>query len=507
VERQANVLVFCTDEHRSDYLGCMGHPFLQTPNIDRIAAEGVLFRSCYTSSPACMPARATMMTGLTNRASGVRSNGVSLPEDIPTLPGLLANAGYRTHSVGKLHLKTWGKPGGINITEFETAEQNPERRVHWNNGSIRKSPDNYYGFQTQDSALGHVDYINGDYKTWLDEHHPGAFAGYACDDTNPGPLTIEPELHYNNWIADRAVDFIDSRNGNDQPFFLWCSFPDPHFPFAAVRSWSDVYADAEVDLSRSTRELGDEGRSSTMTAIGQGTEVLDSDHIRACIRQTCGMISHVDEQVGRVLDALSATETEDNTVVIFISDHGDQLGEHGLFYKGIYPYDGHAHIPFVVKVPWSTQRNKVVDDVVSMLDLVPTVLDLAGVDQPEDETMSAWWRDHHGPVAPPLPGEVLTPVLLTRALPERRNALVEYDSDTDSFDLLQIRTLVTNEYKLVYYAPTNETLLFSRVNDPDEMHNLAQDDGYHGVLMDLLKQLVHEISRTEARRPRQICGA
>jgi len=245
-----------------------------------------------------------------------------------------------------------------------------------------------------------------------------------------------------------------------------------------------------------------------MNAIGAGTEVQDKGYIEECTRQTYGMISHIDEQIGRVLESLEKAGVAENTVVMFISDHGEQLGEHGLFYKGLYPYDAHAHVPFVVKVPWSPQKGIVVEDVVSMLDLMPTVLNLAGVDQPEDAFMGEWWLEKHRPLSPSLPGEVLTPVLLDGARPERRNALVEYDSDTQSaFDLLQMRAIVTNEYKLVYYAPSNEIMLFDRGNDPHEMNNLASDPRYQSVIVDLFKQLLCEISRTESRRPRQICGA
>ncbi len=508
MKSRPNIVIFCTDEQRSDYLGCMGHPVLKTPNIDGIAADGVLFRNCYSSSPVCMPARATMMTGLTNRATGVRTNGISLPEDIPTLPGLLQRAGYRTHSVGKLHLKTWGTPPGVEPSDSETPEQNPERRVFWRRGLIEKSPDHYYGFQTQDSAVGHVDYIDGDYKTWLDRCHPGTYAGYRCDHLNPAPLSIDAELHYNHWIADRAVDFIKNRTDGEQPFFLWCSFPDPHEPFAAVRKWSDVYADCEVRLPPNTLGLSADSRSSTMKALGYATEPKDPAYVTECIRQTYGMVSHIDEQVGRVLAALADAGRKDDTVVAFISDHGDQLGEHGLFYKGLYPYDAHAHVPFVVSVPWAQRKGVVVDDVVSILDLVPTMLDLAGVNQPEDEWMSREWLDRHGTPAPSLPGEVLTPVLVAGARPRRRNALVECDTDTTTaFDLLQMRWLVTNEYKLVYYAPTDEVLLFDRRQDPYESRNVADDPSYATVLLDLFKKLLHEIARTEARLPRQICGA
>jgi len=467
----------------------------------------------------------------------VRSNGVSLPEDVPTVPALLAGAGYRTHSVGKLHLKTWGKPGGVDITTIQTPEENPERRIFWDKGLITESPDNYYGFQTQDSAQGHVNYINGDYKTWLDKNHPGAFEGYACKDSEPKALTIAPELHYNHWIADRAMDFIRAQaekrgqepflapgtcltekasDGQEkvpdpfspQPFFLWCSFPDPHEPFAAVKKWSDVYEDVEVDLPRCTTELGERSRSETMAAIGYGTEVQDPEYVTKCMRQTYGMISHVDEQVGRVLDCLEAAGLADNTVVMFVSDHGEQLGEHGMFYKGLYPYDGHSRVPFVVKVPWAGRKGKVVEDVVSMLDIAPTVLDLAGVDQPEDKLMGPWWVERHGRPAPSLPGEVLTPVVVDGQRPQRGSALVEYDSDVPAaFDIVQMRMLVTNEYKLVYYAPTDEVMLFDRQRDPEEMTNLAGEAEYQPVVMELLKRLLHEICRTENRRPRQICGA
>lgn len=512
-----NVVIFCTDEHRADHLGCMGHPILRTPNIDRIAAGGTLFRNGYSSSPTCMPARATMFTGLTNRATGVRSNGVSLPEDIPTLPGQLAAAGYRTHSVGKLHLKTWGNPfggaqgtsDGADITDFETPDENPERRVYWDRGLITRSPDNYYGFQTQDSAQGHVNYINGDYKTWLDANHPGVFRqGYAYDRAKPGPLAIDPELHYNHWIADRSIDFIRTQ-GDDRPFFLWCSFPDPHEPFAAVRKWADVYADAAVDLPRCTRELSPHSRSKTLAALGLGTLAQDPEYVAQCTRQTWGMISHVDEQIGRVLDCLEDAGVADNTVVAFIADHGEQLGEHGLFYKGLYPYDGHSRVPFVVRVPWSDRKGQVVDEVVSMLDLVPTVLDLAGVDQPEeDRFMGPWWHERHGASSSPLPGEVLTPVLVAGERPERGCALVEYDADTyEAFDVVQMRMLVTDEYKLVYYAPTGETMLFDRKADPEEMANLAGEAGYQPVVTKLLQRLLYEICRTEPRRPLQVAGA
>lgn len=507
-----NVLIFCTDEQRADHLGCMGHPVLRTPNIDRIAAQGTLFRNCYSSCPVCMPARATMLTGLTNRASGVRTQGVSLPDDVPTLPGTLAKAGFRTHCVGKLHHRPWG---GRTIEPNEDTSQNPERRIYWDwpgrweGEHYTEFPENYYGYQTLDTVGGHVNYVYGDYVTWLETNHPGAYAGYDSSNADPHALSIDPELHYNKWIADRSIAFMEDHlqskgpSQPDQPFYLWCSFPDPHEPFGAVKPWSDYYAHAPIDLPEHSVKLSDYNQSTTLQALDLGTEPYDPQWTRKCMRQTYGMVSHVDEQVGRVLEYLDQAGVADNTIVVFISDHGDQLGEHGLFYKGFYPYDGHARVPFVVKAPDSVQ-GKVVEDVVSMLDMVPTVLDLAGVEQPRDVNHERW-AEHGVPLATTLPGEVLTPVVCGDEQPSRKNALIELDVDnTKVYDLLQYRSLVTNDYKLVYYAPTKETMLFDRRHDPDELRNLANDPACQGIVLDLFRQMVHELARTEARLPRFI---
>lgn len=505
-DKRPNFIIFCTDQQRADHLGCMGNPIVKTPNLDRIAADGVTFSNCYTSSPACMPARATMFTGLTNRGNDVRTNGINLSEDIPTLPGLLAKAGYRTHSAGKLHLKAWGSPTGYEISDFETGKQNPERIAHWRSGKITQSPDNYYGFQTQDMTIGHVDYIDGDYRVWLDKNHPGIFDMYRG--THPSDLNLPEELHYNNWIADRSIEFMKNHAPSDQPFFLWCSFPDPHFPFAGVKRWTDVYRDKEIPLPQSALELPPESISETMTQVNLGKKIFDAEYIRQCTIQTYGMISHVDEQIGRVLDSLQANGLADNTFIMFISDHGEQLGEHGLFYKGFYPYDAHARIPFLCKVP-GIAGNRKVEDVVSMLDLVPTVLDLASVPQPEEPEMNSEFSIQCAPLPSSLPGESLKKVLIEGGCPERKNALVEFDDERvrGGIDLLQMRMLVTNDYKLVYYSPTNEVMLFDRKNDPSETRNLAAVGKYAGTVQELLKTLLKEISRTEKRHPRRFAGA
>jgi len=516
-----NFLVFVTDQQRADHLGCAGHPVLRTPNIDRIAGEGTIFTSCYTSCPACSPARATLFTGLTNRAHGMRMNGIALPEDAATLPGLLADAGYRTHSVGKLHLKPWTDPVGVDIERTEKPEENPERASHWLRGTIRKSPEDYYGLQTQQSAHGHVNYIYGDYGTWLEQAAPGMHAKYGPPAGEPRRTTpvwelkdLDPDLHYNKWIADRTIDFLKKHRDDGRPFFLWCSFPDPHFPFAALSKWADLYRDAEFELPVPGAEADPDTVPRTLLGAFGGPENFKKhaaeyreQDLREAYVQTFGMISHVDEQLGRVLDALADFGFSDDTVVAFISDHGDQLGEHGLMYKSFYPYDGCNRVPFLMKIPWSGRKGQAVDTVVSMLDFVPTILDLAGLEQPDAE-VNEEYLELAAPLSTPLPGESLAPVLLDGARPRRANALVEFDDDmTNAFDLLQMRMLVTNEYKFCFYSPTGEGLLFDRKNDPGEEENLFCKSEYSETVKKLFGELLREIARTDGRLPRRMAGA
>lgn len=515
-----NLLVFCTDQQRADHLGCAGHPHLRTPALDALAAKGVRFANCFTTYNACMPARGSMLTGLSHRAMGMRSNGVALPAGVPTVPGLLAAAGYRTHAVGKLHLRPWHQPQSIDLEKWERPEDNPERILHWQRGAWQQGPRNYHGFQTTELTLGHVSDLQGDYRRWLDRNFPGvavAYAGPRASDPakrsgagEPWSIEAPAESHYNHWIADRSIAFLRERDPA-QPFFLWCSFPDPHEPFAALAEWGERYRDTAITLPEA--EDGRRLPETLLAARGGGDrfrmrEIEQRACLRESIRQTYGMISHVDEQIGRVMAELARSGADANTLVVFISDHGDELGEHGLMHKGYWPYDGSTRVPCIVAGPGVTP-GRVVEDVVSLIDLAPTLLAAAGVAGPDDAAVNAAYRRQLGRWLPALPGESLLPVLADADVsPRRGTALVETDDELNPhFDLLQMRVLVTNEYKLCHFSPTGETVLFDRRRDPGETTNLAGDPAHRGALTDLLARLMVEVNRTEARLPRRFVDA
>ncbi len=497
-----NIIVFCTDEHRWDHLGCNGNTVVQTPNIDRIAAGGVTFTNAHCSHTSCMPSRAAMFSGLTIQAMGLHGCNPSIPPDIPTMPQVLVDGGYRTHSAGKLHISSWGQDRFTANRDAADPSQYPERHANWNQGLISESPDNYFGLQTVDMVTGHVNYANADYKVWLEKHHPGAFEKLAASLRNPKPVEIEPELHYNHWIADRSIDFIkrQTKRKMNAPYFLWCSFPDPHEPFAAVRKWSEVYRHVEdMELPEHYCETSPHNRSKTFDDLDQQTEGYDLDHIKRALRETYGMISHVDEQVGRVMEAVEASGQADNTVIIFTADHGEQHGEHNLLYKGLYPYQGHTRVPFILNVPWAdpNHRGQQVDTPISSgLDLMPTVLDLAGVPQPGAGTTGL------DADARTLPGESLAAVALSGTQPQRRNAMVELSAQTSGpGEWVQMRKLVTEDYRLIVYYPTQEVLLFDVHNDPYEQVNIADRPESKAIIADLMAQMLNEVSRTERCLP------
>ncbi|MEM1213764.1 MAG: sulfatase-like hydrolase/transferase [Planctomycetota bacterium] len=505
-----NILIFCTDQQRADQLGCVT-PQLKTPHLDTLAARGQRFTSAYAATPACMPARAAMFTGHTIRGTGMRQHGVPLPEDIPTLPGMLGNAGYRTHSVGKLHLKPWASPPGTDFSHVEAPGDNPERRQHWDDGHWRRSPSNYYGLQTQDMVLGHGLHTceGGDYAAWLKQHAPEEIPRYA--ENGWDSIDVKPEHHYNHWIADRSVDFIErhAQTEADRPFFLWCSFPDPHTPFAACRKYAEQYDVEDMPLGPAVGEVPNAGTSQTLAAIEPsrmpGVQPRDPEQMRQWTRQMFGMMTHIDQQIGRVLACLGEQGLTDNTVVVFISDHGEQMGEHGVMFKGLFPYDGSARIPWIVHVPWADPQHagRTVDTPISQIDLVPTMLDLAGVPQPTDPRLTPEILEQFPNPPDPLPGESLKPVLLDGADPQRGCALIEFNNnDLPEYENLMVRTLVTPDFKLAFFSPTREVLLFDRRSDPHEMNNLAKDPEYAGVVADMLARMLDETQRTEPIPPR-----
>jgi len=487
-----NFLVFCVDQMQSYCLGCNGHPVVQTPNIDALAARGVNFPRGYCNNSVCMPSRASMITGKTPRQHGLLTNGNSLSPDVPTVTQALADAGYRTHGVGKFHLQ----PNGGCRGKLLPLSDSVEGQARWQRGELTSLPRPYYGFQTTDFLKEH--------RNWLKEHHPEAVGHlretyYSCGGET-GRLTIPEELHENHWIADRSIDFL-RRQADNTPFFLFCSFLDPHHPFMACRPYSEMYDPAALALPATycNREDGCSFLDASRVNIPDN-QAPEEAELREILAQTYGMITHVDANIGRVMAALERSVLAENTIVLFIADHGEYLGGHGLIKKMVWPYEELWRIPFIAAGPGV--QSGVCSTPVSLLDLTPTFLDYAGLDPLALDT--------RGPAPAerlPLPGESLRPFLEGRLDAPHRPLVMEYDEDFHEKAFCRLRGLIDGELKIVLYGGFDDGVLFNLADDPHELRNLWNEPQAQGRKAELLAHLVQRLAQTDRFDSRRYCGA
>ena len=514
-----NFLFLITDQQRADHLGCAGHPVLRTPHLDALAASGIHCQRAYVASPLCMPSRSTLYTGLTPRGHGVRTNGIDLDPGIPTFTEALRRSGYRTHSVGKIHLRVYGLPTGASEADVDPADF-PEARDLWRSGRITDLPSPYYGLETADFTGGHGGGIYGHYLQWLRTEHPGAerlLHPSAGQPPRTGAeqawtMALPAELHYNTWCADRTIAFLESAAadaGNEHPFVAWCSFPDPHHPYCPPRPWGSAYA--PDDMPSPARRVGelDELAPHFRQAYAEGLRTsgrlaptnIPDDELREITALTYGMVSFVDEQVGRVMAAVDRLGLRDNTVVVFLSDHGDMLGDHWLLNKGPFHFDGILRVPLIWSWPGRFPAGVQSDALVSLLDVAPTVLDLAGVPVPEGTVPPV---PEAPAMLPPWPGQVLTPLLEGRATSVQPAVVVENDED---YLGLRLRTLVTNRHQLTVYPGQPYGELFDTQQDPGQLHNLWGQPHCAGLRRDLQALLLDRLVLTDNRLPRRLAHA
>ncbi|MBN2310516.1 MAG: sulfatase-like hydrolase/transferase [Candidatus Hydrogenedentes bacterium] len=513
-ECRPNFIVIFTDQMRADHMGCAGNSAIRTPHLDRLASDGVHFTRSYVNNPLCMPSRATLYTGLPPRAHGVRTNGIPLDRRFPTVPQALAAAGYDTGSVGKIHLSPFTLHRALTPPPARP-EDFPECGRFWREGALGHVPTPYYGFEHVELTIGHGCGVGGDYANWLQREHPDTWKRLQEGALTPSPLgaegcaavAIPDECHHTAYVADRAIEYIGSRPAS-KPFFLQCSFPDPHHPYHLPESWVGAYSRDDVipPVSR-PGELDD--LAPFFRRIYEGSLQLSGrihktdmpeEHRREILAYTYGMVSQIDHHVGRVLDCLERSGLADNTVVLFLSDHGDLMGDHGLLNKGPFHFEGLLRVPFIWRCP-SRFRARQTDALGSILDVAPTILELAGEPVPE------------GPASPEAPGQApawpgrsLVPLLAGESDGVQESVVVENDED---YLGLRLRTLITATHKITTYTghrgPEPYGELFDLANDPHELHNLW--DSEQTLRRELVEQLHYRLVETDCALPRRLSHA
>jgi len=506
-----NFLLFITDQHRADFLGCYGHPVLRTPHIDSIAARGTAFDRFYVASPVCMPNRASLMTGRMPSVHGVRSNGIPLSMNAVTFVDLLRDAGYRTALVGKSHLQNftawdpvikrprpregYHEPSAelrqalrndLNDAKYE--QETPE---YWQTKEARvRTP--FYGFDHVTLVRAHGDEPGGDYDRWLDERDPKAKQLLGPKNSLPHDYivpqayrtAIPEELYATAFLGDRACAYLDAIEG-DAPFFLMVSFPDPHHPFNPPGRYWDMYkpeqfaapeAFARNDWSPPAlvqniikdREAG-KANLNGMNTIG--VSAREAQEARAL---TCGMIACVDDAIGAVLGALDKSGKRDDTVVIFTSDHGDHLGDHRLLLKGAEQYQSIVRVPFIWSDPQAAAQPRRTDALASTMDIGATILERAKI----EPTSGMQARS----LLPALEGDEV-----------RDSVFIHYDhqvSNPGTNIPARVHTLIDGRYRLSVFHGTGWGELYDLESDPGEFENLWDDPAHAKTRVAMTERLL-----------------
>lgn len=418
-EERPNLLLIMTDQQRGDALGLAGHPVLQTPYLDNLGASGLYFPHAYAAHPQCIPARRTLMTGLSARSHGVFTN---FDTDLPhtTLPQLLTQAGYHTHLCGKLHLF-------------------PQRKL--------------YGFMSADWADAPHERMAGDYQAWLrtqgfHETEPGMAHGANQNGWVARPFHLDERYHFTNWVTERALSFLDRRDPTT-PFFLKVSYHQPHQPCTPPQVYWDRYINADLPEP----VIGDWVQREEYRPglpIPSWKTVLTPAQMRQFRAGYFGTINHIDDQVGRILRRIPP-----NTVVLFLSDHGEMLGDHQYIRK-TRGFEASARVPFLLNFPASMglPREQVREEVVELKDVMPTFLDLAGVPIPEE-----------------VDGESLLPRLRDNA-PWRE--WVHGEACNCGGEATGMQFLSNGKRKYIWEPGLGREYFFNLETDPQECHNLAK---------------------------------
>jgi arylsulfatase A-like enzyme len=510
-------LIFITDEQPGDLLGCDGHPVLKTPNLDRLAAEGVRFSRCYTMHPMCMPTRATWFTGRTPRGHDVRCNGIPLSMSVPTITDALRRAGYATYGIGKHHFRNWGTLRGVPPETLDPVEW-CESRAMWTSGRIGAIPTPYYGLERVDFTGGNGHGIYGDYNPWVLEREPNTFRIMSPTTTKEPsyhgrqvwPNQLPGELHYTQWMTERAIAALRRFKAEKRPFFLWHSCPDPHPPYTAPRPWCEMYDPAnapppnrregELDLLAPHYRLQFE--KLFLTSGCHGMTNIPLEHVRRMRAMVYAMVSQVDHHVGLVLAELERLGMAENTVVVFMSDHGRCLGDHWMDNMPPAHYQETLRIPNIWRFPRGIAKGRVCDGVVSALDFAPTIMELAGLPVPEGPVPATPECERQ---RRPWPGHSLVPMLTGRADTVQDSVIAELDEDYLGF---QLRTLIMRDYWLTVYGGDRRIgELYDLRKDPQQLHNLWDDPGARDLKRDLQAELLYRLVETDSVLPRRLCHA
>ena len=463
-----NILLITSDQQHWNTLGYR-FPEVQTPNLDRLAAQGTVFNRAYCPNPTCSPTRSSIITGKYPSQHGCWSLGTKLSEDEHTVGEDFHAAGYKTALVGKAHFQPLR-----GTDEYPSLESYPimQDLDFWQNFD-----EPFYGFHHVELARNHADeaHVGQHYAIWLEEKGCHNWRDYfqpptGNNDSQKHTWQIPEEFHYGTWIAERSMALLEDYHQDGENFFLWASFFDPHPPYLVPEPWDTMVDPASLTVPQMTPGEHDANPphlqltqqtqpdySPWQEPEGKGMHGFQShlhqqDELAKDIAIYYGMISLMDKQIGQILDKLDELGLTENTLVIFTSDHGHFYGHHGLIAKGPFHYEDMVRVPFIARYPGYVPAGQESEGLQSLVDLAPSFLSVAGLDIPRSmsgvDQKGAWF------------GEAET---------VRDHVLVENRHQPTT---IHMKTYIDERYKLTVYHNRDYGELFDLETDPGEVNNL-----------------------------------
>ena len=450
--RKPNILVIMSDEHNAGVTGCYGNRIVQTPNLDDLARSGTVFENCYCNSPLCVPSRLSFTSGKYISRVGAWSNACWLPDaDYPSLPRILSEAGYESILCGKMHYDNTRRYGfreiGGNMNgSFKTGRGN------------RRKPDNLV------PAPG--------ISKRFDEFHAGDQSSI---------------LNHDRKVTAATVEFLKRRAPRDKPFFMIVGYLAPHFPLIVPQQYWDRYKGQVPMPVIPEGHLESLPRNYKHLRIAFNNEDVPDDVVRKGRELYYGLTHWLDVEIGKVLASLAESGASDDTIVIYTTDHGENMGEHGLWWKNAM-FEHAARVPLIVSWParWAGRQRRA--GACSLVDVVQTIAELGGAETPDDwngDSMVKWLDDPH--------------------TKWKDRAVSEYYAHNIASGSAMIRM---GRFKYVYHAAADaehraERELYDLNADPGEFHNLANDPNHRDRIEKMHAALVAEIGESPEETERR----
>ena len=461
MKNKPNILIIMADQLAAQALKLYGNPVCKTPNLDELANQGIVFENAYSNNPVCVPSRASMLSGLLSPEISAYDNATELASSVPTMAHYMRSLGYWTFLSGKMHFI---------------------------------GPDQLHGFNerlTTDVYPANYDWIGN----WSEgpSYVPSGTALNGIVEAGPCIRTMQED--YDDEVEFQSLRKIYdlARNTEQNPFFGIVSFTSPHTPFNVSQKYWDLYNEDDInvpDVGPIPFDDLDYFSKSLFFAHGRHRHTITEEHIRKTRHAYYGMISYIDEKIGKIVNLLEETNQKDNTAIFFVSDHGEMLGERGMWFKQCY-WEWSSHVPMIAAIPGVSKgvRSSVVT---SLVDLLPTIIEIGR-------------NDNDRALVEKLSGKSLIPFTNGKGNVSNSIAISDY---YHIGPCLPTRMVRKNDFKLIY-THGHPHLLFDLKNDPNEIKNLASDVSHKSILEDLLsicfnnwdpEKINNDIIRSQKRR-------